>query len=79
MLLAEMNVTLKSSAAVAAFTTGKYDGNPPTTFCFGFKNARDAIEKYEICANGISIYTQSFAIEEGYLTACGHTEAAKRS
>ena len=77
---AEMNVTLKSSAAVAEFTTGKYDGNhPPTTFWFGFKNARDAIEKYEICANGISIYTQSFAIEEGYLTACGHTEAAKRS
>ena len=76
---AEMNVTLKSSAAVAAFTSGKYDGNPPTTFWFGFKNARDAIEKYEICANGISIYTQSFAIEEGYLTACGHTEAAKRS
>ena len=76
---AEMNVTIKSSAAVAAFTSGKYDGNPPTTFWFGFKNARDAIEKYEICANGISIYTQSFAIEEGYITACGHTEAAKRS
>ena len=76
---AEMNVTIKSSAAVASFTSGKYDGKPPTTFWFGFKNARDAIEKYEICANGISIYTQSFAIEEGYITACGHTEAAKRS
>ena len=34
---------------------------------------------YEICANGISIYTQSFAIEEGYITSCGNTEAAKRS
>ena len=67
---AEMNVSIKSSATVAAFTAGKYDGNfAPTTFWFGFKNARDAIEKYEICANGISIYTQSFAIEEGFLTA----------
>ena len=50
-----------------------------TADLYNFKNARDAIEKYEICANGISVYTQSFAIEEGYLTACGNTEAAKRS
>ena len=76
---AEMNVSIKTSSPVAAFTAGKYDVNSPTTFWFGFKNARDAIEKYEICANGISIYTQSFAIEEGFLTACGNTEAAKRS
>ena len=40
----EMNVTLKSSATVAEFTTGKYDGNPPTMLWFGFKNARDAID-----------------------------------
>ena len=66
---AEIVVSIKTSSTVAAFTSGKYDGNyPPTTFWFGFKNARDAIEKYEICANGISVYTQSFAIEEGYLT-----------
>ena len=74
-----MTVYLKCSTSVNTYTSGKYDVNPPTTFWFGFKNARDAIEKYEICANGISIYTQSFAIEEGFLTACGHTEAAKRS
>ena len=79
-IFAEMVVSIKTSSTVATFTSGKYDGNyPPTTFWFGFKNARDAIEKYEICANGISVYTQSFAIEEGYLTACGNTEAAKRS
>ena len=64
-----MNVSIKTSSPVAAFTAGKYDVNSPTKFWFGFKNARDAIEKYEICANGISIYTQSFAIEEGFLTA----------
>ena len=80
-LNAEMNVSIKSSKVVAKFTSGKLgdDVKPPTTFWFGFKNARDAIEKYEICANGITIYTQSFAIEEGYLTACGHTESVKRS
>ena len=76
---AEMVVSLKCSKSVSAFTAGKYDGKAPTTFWYGFKNARDAIEKYEICANGISIYTQSFAIEEGYITSCGNTEAAKRS
>ena len=44
----------------------------------GFKDAMDAIEKYEIMANGISVYTQNNAIEESYITACGFPNAAKR-
>ena len=37
---------------------------------YGFKDARDAIEKYEIVANGITIYTQNYGCEESFLTAC---------
>ena len=45
----------------------------------GFKDAMDAVEKYEILSNGISIYTQNFGPEESFLTACGANEVAKRS
>ena len=39
----------------------------------------DVVEKYEILANGISIYTQNFAPEESFITACGANEATKRA
>ena len=45
----------------------------------GFKDAMDAVEKYEILSNGISIYTQNFAPEESFITACGANEASKRA
>ena len=45
----------------------------------GFKDAMDAIEKYEILANGISIYTQNNAIEESFVTACATSEAVKKT
>ena len=44
---------------------------------FGFKDARDSVEKYEIVSNGISIYTQNFAIEESFLTSCCDNELIK--
>ena len=46
---------------------------------YGFKDARDAIEKYEIVANGITIYTQNFGCEESFLTACCANETTKRA
>lgn len=46
---------------------------------FGFKDARDAVEKYEIVANGITIYTQNFACEESFLTGCCSNEVSKRA
>ena len=45
----------------------------------GFKDAMDAVEKFEILANGISIYTQNFGPEESFITACRANEAYKRS
>ena len=49
------------------------------TLWIGFKDAMDAVEKYEILSNGISIYTQNFGPEESFITACGANEASKRS
>ena len=46
---------------------------------FGFKDARDAVEKYEIVANGITIYTQNFGCEESFLTSCCANETTKRA
>ena len=43
----------------------------------GFKDSMDAIEQYQILANGQSIYTQSNAIEESYITHLASTEAVK--
>ena len=48
-------------------------------FWFGFKDAMDAVEKYEILSNGISIYTQNFAPEESFITACTTNESVRRS
>ena len=77
---AEMEVSLKCLESVAKITPVDSTANySQSTVWFGFKNARDAVEKYEICANGISIYTQSFAIEESFITSCAIPEAAKKS
>ena len=45
----------------------------------GFKDAMDSVEKYEILANGISIYTQNFGPEESFITGCGANETCKRA
>ena len=46
---------------------------------YGFKDARDAVEKYEIVANGITIYTQNYGCEESFLTSCCANETTKRA
>ena len=43
----------------------------------GFKDSLDSVEQYQILANGQSIYTQSNAIEESYITHLASTEAVK--
>ena len=78
-LTAEMKVTIKALTNITKSTPDDTSRVTPSTFWFGFKKARDAIEKYEICANGISIYTQSFAIEEGYIASCGLSESVIRT
>ena len=57
-------------------------GSPPSTFnkpglWFGFKDAANIVGQYQLVANGQTFYTQSFAIEESYLTSLATTEAVK--
>ena len=44
---------------------------------FGFKDAANIVGQYQLVANGQTFYTQSFAIEESYLTSLATTEAVK--
>ena len=46
---------------------------------FGFKDAMDAVEKYDILANGVNIYGQNNAIEESFITSCAINESVKRT
>ncbi len=75
---ADMEVSIKEAAGqdITATIDGDYQFNK---VWFGFKDARDAVEKYEIVANGITIYTQNFGCEESFLTACCANETTKRA
>ena len=55
------------------------DGESFSSIWIGFKDARDAIEKYEIVANGMTVYTQNNGCEESFLTACCSNEVVKRA
>jgi hypothetical protein len=44
----------------------------------GFKDSFDSIEKYEILSNGITIYTQNYAIEESYILNCASTDNMRK-
>jgi hypothetical protein len=45
----------------------------------GFKDSFGCIEKYEILANGISKYTQSYPVEESFITNCCATDTIKKA
>ena len=49
----------------------------PPGLWFGFKDAANIVGQYQLIANGQTFYTQSFAIEESYLTSLASTEAVK--
>ena len=77
-IYAEMELTLVLSNSLGENAVSNVCDSPFRVWC-GFKDAMDAIEKYEILANGITIYTQNNAIEESFITSCGMPEAKKRS
>ena len=68
-----------SEALNGNLTVAALGGHHFDRMWFGFKDAMDAVEKYEILSNGISIYTQNFAPEESFITACTTNESVKRS
>lgn len=74
---ATLKVNVRLDQAIQDLTdVGGYSFN---YLWIGFKDAMDAVEKYEILANGISIYTQNFGPEESFITACGANEVSKRA
>jgi hypothetical protein len=48
-------------------------------FGLGIRIRFDAIEQYQLIANGQQFYTQNNAIEESYITGLATTEAVKKS
>ena len=44
----------------------------------GFKDAADIVCQYQLVANGQAFYTQSFAVEESYITSLATTEQVKQ-
>jgi hypothetical protein len=50
-----------------------------SAFWVGFRDAFDAIEKYEIVANGITKYTQNFSPEESFITSSTVPESAMKN
>ena len=76
-----IKATLKANLELSAAIEDLSDvDNEQFNFVWiGFKDARDAIEKYEIVANGMTVYTQNNACEESFLTACCSNEVTKRA
>ena len=66
------------TAAPSTASNAKTAGYSPAGYWVGFKDSMDAVEQYQILANGQSIYTQSNAIEESYITNLASTEAVKK-
>jgi hypothetical protein len=81
-MVADIEVTL-SMSALGEFTMPTISpGCKPAnrrSIWVGYKDAMDSIAQYQISANAHSIYTQSNAIEESYITNCACTEEVKRA
>ena len=72
----KMKVGLKISCSDGTTKATAGSGNAPA-FWIGFKDAMDAIEAYQIVANGQVIYTQPHAIEESYITNLATTDMVR--
>ena len=72
----KMTVALKTNYTDNTTKPTAGAGNKPA-FWVGFKDAMDAIEAYQIVANGQVIYTQPHAIEESYITNLASTDMVR--
>jgi hypothetical protein len=75
-----IELELKIAKFVGANTAN--NANTPThkrAIWVGYKDSMDAIEQYQLIANGQQFYTQNNAIEESYITGLATTEAVKKS
>jgi hypothetical protein len=76
----DLSVSLNAAlGSVSADITNAANGGHNRAIWVGYKDSMDAIESYQIMANGSVIYTQNNAIEESYITACAATEEVKKA
>jgi hypothetical protein len=73
------SVTTGSGDSAVTVTYAEIDLPHKRAVWIGYKDSMDSIESYSIVVNGQSIYTQNYAIEESYITACAATDAVKRT
>lgn len=79
-IVAKMHFDFTISAKMPNNTlTTTLPNYPMNRMWIGFKDAMDAVEKYDIMSNGTSIYSQDFSPEESFITACSTNESVKRA
>ena len=66
-IVAEMEI--KVQTVYKGEAANKENADNPPSFWVGFKDAMHAISQYQIISNGVSIYDQSHAMEESYITS----------
>ena len=72
-IVAEMEVKLK--VTTNSGTISKANCNNSPSVWVGFKDSLQAISQYQIISNGTSVYDQTHAIEEAYITSLAAPDA----
>ena len=73
----EFKMALKVKLVSSSSETVKEGAGHAPAVWIGFKDAMDAIESYQIVANGQVVYTQPHAIEESFITNLATTDMVK--
>ena len=68
-IVAEMKVKVKRKQVNSAKAISKDNCDNTPSIWIGFKDSMHAISQYQIISNGTSVYDQSHALEEGYITS----------
>ena len=68
-IIATMKIKLKFNQIGTPVSYNKTNADNPPCVWVGFKDSLHAISQYQLIANGNSIYNQTHAIEEAYITS----------
>ena len=68
-IVAEMKIKVKRKQVNSAKAISKDNCDNTPSIWIGFKDSMHAISQYQIISNGTSVYDQSHALEEGYITS----------
>ena len=68
-IVAEMKIKVKRKQVSTSKAISKTNCNNGPSIWIGFKDSLHAISQYQIISNGTSVYDQSHALEEAYITS----------